>query len=115
MDKISKMREEHVKLLDESLKQIVKKLENKVGKIRLFEAYSLRKDLFSDLDILVIDYYIPTRYPNALPGSIPSKIFNRKSANEALNLANNIINLVKKFIVKEQKKSHLIMVNYKGG
>jgi len=80
------MREEYVKLLNESLKQIVKKLENKVKEWAILDGY-----------------YIPTRYPNALPGSIPSKIFNRKSVDEALNLANDIINFVKKFIVKEQK------------
>ena len=45
-------------------------------------------------------YYIPTRYPNALPGGIPSRYFDDpKEAEEAMLLAKNIIDLVEKKIL----------------
>lgn len=52
------------------------------------------KDMGEGLSILD-NYYLPSRYPNALPSSIPAKVFNKKVAAEALELAEKAVGLVK--------------------
>jgi HEPN domain-containing protein len=46
-----------------------------------------RKELRDALD----DYYIPTRYPDALPGSIPEGLPGREEAYEAVSLADRTL------------------------
>ncbi|MFA4889349.1 MAG: HEPN domain-containing protein [Candidatus Omnitrophota bacterium] len=43
------------------------------------------------------DYYIPTRYPDALPGILPEGLPNDKDALEALNFAEKI----KQFVIEK--------------
>jgi len=40
------------------------------------------------------DYYIPTRYPDALPGSLPEGLPGRAEAEEAVNLAHRALERV---------------------
>ena len=51
---LERKREEYIKLLQESVDKIVKELSGRVEKISLFGSYPERKDLFTDLDILVV-------------------------------------------------------------
>ena len=46
------------------------------------------------------DYYIPTRYPDALPGSLPQSLPERKDAEEALYVLKDIISFVKERLEK---------------
>jgi len=43
----------------------------------------LRDDLSTQLD----DFYIPTRYPDAIPGAMPEGLPNAEDAREALEVA----------------------------
>jgi len=36
-------------------------------------------------------YYVPTRYPNALPGGVPADVFTRSQAEEAVALARRFV------------------------
>ncbi len=51
---LQEKREKYKKLLEISLNRIVEKLKEKVEKIILIGSYIKRKDLFTDLDIIVI-------------------------------------------------------------
>lgn len=51
---LQEKREKYKKLLEISLNRIVEKLKEKVEKIILIGSYIERKDLFTDLDIIVI-------------------------------------------------------------
>jgi len=56
---LDKKRKDYKKLLNQSLKKVVKKLSGKVSKISLFGSYARsyphgKADLFTDLDILII-------------------------------------------------------------
>lgn len=58
------------------------------------KAFENLKDHCSKLD----DYYIPTRYPEALPGMLPEGLPNKDDAREALAFAKEIMEFVKKRI-----------------
>lgn len=51
---IEEKRKEYVNLLKKSLKIVKEKLKGKVEKIIVFGSYFKRKDLFTDLDLLII-------------------------------------------------------------
>ncbi|MGC8719532.1 MAG: nucleotidyltransferase domain-containing protein [Thermodesulforhabdaceae bacterium] len=51
---IDEERKKYAELLKESIEIVLKKLGGKVEKISVFGSYSKRKDLFTDLDILII-------------------------------------------------------------
>jgi len=40
------------------------------------------------------NFYVATRYPNALPGSIPAKVYTQKAAQEAVATASDIVAFV---------------------
>ena len=46
-------------------------------------------------------YYVPTRYPNALPGSAPFEVYGREQAEEAVSIAGGIIQLAERLISRE--------------
>jgi HEPN domain-containing protein len=56
----------------------------------------LRTELIEKMD----DYYIPTRYPDALPGTLPQGLPGKTEAEEALALARRVIEEVKRLVVK---------------
>ncbi len=43
-------------------------------------------------------YYIPTRYPDALPGFLPEGLPNKKDAEEAISIASELLALVREHI-----------------
>ena len=49
-------------------------------------------------------YYVPTRYPNALPGSAPFEVYKREQAEEAVNIAEGIIQIAERSISQEEGK-----------
>jgi len=51
-----------------------------------------RADLIETMD----DYYIPTRYPDALPGTLPEGLPGKPEAEEAIVLARKVVEEVKK-------------------
>lgn len=53
-ESIKAKRKEYVNLLKKSLKIVKEKLKGKVEKIIIFGSYFKRKDLFTDLDLLII-------------------------------------------------------------
>ncbi|MEO0289705.1 MAG: nucleotidyltransferase domain-containing protein [candidate division WOR-3 bacterium] len=53
-ESIEKKRKEYVNLLKKSLKIVKDRLKGKVEKIIVFGSYFERKDLFTDLDLLII-------------------------------------------------------------
>jgi len=60
------------------------------------------KDLLGEMAdrLLLLDqFYIPTRYPDALPGSLPDSLPDKNDAQDALNTAREL------FIVIEKKLS----------
>ena len=44
------------------------------------------------------DYYIPTRYPDALPGQLADGLSNEKDAKEAVSVLKETIDFVKKIL-----------------
>jgi len=56
----------------------------------------LRADLIEKMD----DYYIPTRYPDALPGTLPQGLPGKLEAEEALALAKRVLDEVKILVGK---------------
>lgn len=56
----------------------------------------LRTELTEKMD----DYYIPTRYPDALPGTLPQGLPGKTEAEEALALARRVMDEVKRLVVK---------------
>ncbi len=42
------------------------------------------------------DYYIPTRYPDAIPGALPESLPQEKDAKEALSILEHISKFIKK-------------------
>jgi len=54
------------------------------------EEFSSILDTCKELD----QYYIPTRYPNALPGGIPHEVFIDAHAREALKMLERVMALV---------------------
>jgi HEPN domain-containing protein len=56
----------------------------------------LRAELIEKMD----DYYIPTRYPDALPGTLPQGLPGKMEAEEALGLARQVMDEVKRLVVK---------------
>ncbi|MEO0262738.1 MAG: nucleotidyltransferase domain-containing protein [candidate division WOR-3 bacterium] len=53
-ESIEKKRKEYANLLKKSLKIVKERLKGKVEKIIVFGSYFERKDLFTDLDLLII-------------------------------------------------------------
>lgn len=41
------------------------------------------------------NFYVPTRYPNALPGSIPARVYDERAARLALGLATEVMDFVR--------------------
>jgi HEPN domain-containing protein len=55
-------------------------------------------------DCLILDqYYIPTRYPDAVIGSKPTGLPSRKDAEEALQIAQTIFSTVQSILESKQK------------
>ncbi len=57
----------------------------------------LPEDWFAGREIEIAsldDYYIPTRYPDALPGLLPEGLPGRAEAQEALALARSVVEVV---------------------
>ncbi len=46
-----------------------------------------------DVAQILDDYYIPTRYPDAIPGSLPEGLPGKKEAKEAVELAHAVLNV----------------------
>lgn len=44
------------------------------------------------------NFYVPTRYPNALPGSIPAKVYNKKAASDTAATAREIVTFVRRIL-----------------
>jgi HEPN domain-containing protein len=49
------------------------------------------KDVRADLIETMDDYYIPTRYPDALPGTLPEGLPGKSEAEEAITLARKVL------------------------
>ena len=49
-------------------------------------------------------YYVPTRYPNALPGSAPFEVYKHEQAEEAVSIAEGIIQVAERLISQEEGK-----------
>ncbi len=49
------------------------------------------KDVRADLIETMDDYYIPTRYPDALPGTLPEGLPGKSEAEEAIALARKVL------------------------
>jgi len=47
-----------------------------------------------ELNCIVDQYYIPTRYPNGLPGGIPHEVYTDAQAGEAVSGAGQVLDLV---------------------
>lgn len=47
---------------------------------------------------LLDQYYVPTRYPNALPDGVPHEVFSHKQAEEALERLEALILQVRTFV-----------------
>ena len=56
----------------------------------------LRADLLETMD----DYYLPTRYPDALPGTLPEGLPGKAEAEEALDLARRTLEEAKRLTGK---------------
>ncbi len=56
----------------------------------------LRADLLETMD----DYYLPTRYPDALPGTLPEGLPGKAEAEEALDLARRTLEEAKRLTDK---------------
>ncbi len=50
--------------------------------------------------VILDQYYVPTRYPDALPGMSPSGAYRETEAKEALEYAEKIVALVTRKISK---------------
>jgi HEPN domain-containing protein len=46
--------------------------------------------------LLLDQFYIPTRYPDALPGSLPDSLPDKKDAKEALKTAQKLLKIIEK-------------------
>jgi HEPN domain-containing protein len=46
-------------------------------------------------------YYVPTRYPDALPGGAPFEVYRREQSEEAVTLAESIIQVVARLVSRE--------------
>jgi HEPN domain-containing protein len=55
---------------------------------------NVRADLIEKMD----DYYIPTRYPDALPGTLPEGLPGQAEAEEAVPLARAVLEEVKRIM-----------------
>ena len=56
---------------------------------------------FTDFASRLDQYYIATRYPNALPGAAPFEVFSKSQAEEAVEMARGIINEAGLIITKQ--------------
>ena len=58
---------------------------------------SIDKDFqqLRDKCAILDDYYIPTRYPDAIPGSLPENLPQKKDAEEALSILEHIFEFIK--------------------
>lgn len=63
---------EYARLLDESVKKIIKVLSGRLE-----------------------GFYIPTRYPSSVPDSIPARIYTKQAASQALALAEYVVKFEK--------------------
>lgn len=45
-------------------------------------------------------FYIPTRYPDALPGSLPESLPDKKDAQKAIKYAKEIVNFINRTLLK---------------
>jgi len=52
-------------------------------------------DQARDIGRLLDQYYVPTRYPNALPGGVPHRAFTEAQAREALAGCERILDAVR--------------------
>lgn len=41
------------------------------------------------------NFYVPTRYPDALPGSIPARVYNQAAARQTVEIAGQIVAFVR--------------------
>jgi HEPN domain-containing protein len=57
-------------------------------------------DEIADRLLLLDQFYIPTRYPDALPGSLPDNLPEKNDAMEALETARKILNILEDKIKK---------------
>jgi HEPN domain-containing protein len=44
--------------------------------------------------LLLDQFYIPTRYPDAIPGSLPDSLPDKKNAKEALKTAQKLLKII---------------------
>ena len=49
-------------------------------------------------------YYVPTRYPDALPGGAPFEVYSQDQAEEAVSVAESIIQIAERLISNEGSK-----------
>ena len=49
-------------------------------------------------------YYVPTRYPDALPGGAPFEVYRREQAEEAVSIAEGIIQVAERLISQEESE-----------
>lgn len=64
--------------------------------LRLCAQIDQRFKKMIDRCIKLDDYYIPTRYPDALPGRLPEGLPEKKDAEEALSVLEEIMDFVQK-------------------
>ena len=57
---------------------------------------------YHDLAGILEQYYVPTRYPDALPGSIPFEAYNRAQAEDAVEGASAIVATAKGIITTDR-------------
>ncbi len=61
------------------------------------------KDFLGDTadHLLLLDqFYIPTRYPDAIPGSLPDSLPDKKDAKEALKAAQKLLKMIENKLTK---------------
>jgi HEPN domain-containing protein len=68
-----------------------------------FSCAQIAQELFINGQMLdelkeIDQFYIPTRYPDALPGGAPFQIFTENQAMRALEIANKMLNLARQEI-----------------
>ncbi len=49
-------------------------------------------------------YYVPTRYPNALPGGAPFEVYRCEQAEEAFSIAEGLIQVAERLISQQESK-----------
>ena len=66
----------------------------------LFELEEFHPELLEHADSLsVLDqYYIPTRYPDALPGNAPFEVYGRDEATQGISIAGFVVDTAKRAI-----------------